>query len=42
MKVKSFVDNLFTETLNKAFIKEAAKSGKKITIVKLELIHNEE
>jgi len=41
-KVKSFINNVFTETLNKALIKEMIYSGRKITIVKPELIRDKE
>lgn len=39
-KVKSFVDDLFTETLNEALGKESAGSGKKTTVVEPELMHD--
>jgi len=37
-KIKTFVDNIFTEILNKTLIKEMVKYGKKIIVVKPELI----
>ncbi|KAL6406058.1 hypothetical protein AUP68_10619 [Ilyonectria robusta] len=41
-KVKSFVDDIFTETLNEALAKEAAECGKKTTVVEPELMHDAE
>jgi hypothetical protein len=41
-KVKSFVDDVFTATLNEALAKEATESGKKTTAVEPELIHDAE
>ncbi len=41
-KVKSFVGDVFTETLNEALAKEAAESGKKTTVVEPELMHDAE
>ena len=41
-KVKSFVDDVFTATLDEALAKEAVESGKKITVVEPELMHNVE
>ena len=41
-KVKSFVNDVFTKTLNKALTKEIIYSGRKITIVKPELIRDKE
>jgi hypothetical protein len=41
-KVKSFVDDVFTATLNEALAKEATESGKKITAVEPELMHDAE
>ena len=39
-KVKRFVDDVFTETLNEAIAKEAAGCGKKTTIIGAELVNN--
>jgi hypothetical protein len=41
-KVKSFVDDVFTATLDEALAKEAMDSGKKTTVVESELIHDAE
>jgi hypothetical protein len=41
-KVKSFVDDVFTATLNEALAKEAMESGKKHTVVEPEVMHDEE
>lgn len=40
LKVKSFVKDMFTITLNKSLVKEAFNSNKRATVIKLELIHN--
>lgn len=42
LKVKSFIDNIFTITLNKALAKEAVEYSKKTTVIKPELIYNTE
>ncbi|KAL2127504.1 hypothetical protein VTI74DRAFT_10627 [Chaetomium olivicolor] len=41
-KVKSFVDDVFTLTLDEALVKEALESGKKTTLVEPELVHDAE
>ena len=41
-KVKSFVDDVFTETLNEALAKEAADSGSKTTVVEPKLMDDAE
>jgi hypothetical protein len=41
-KVKSFVGDVFTETLNEALAKEAAQSGKKTTVVESEMMQDAE
>ncbi|KNB04282.1 hypothetical protein FOXG_22453 [Fusarium oxysporum f. sp. lycopersici 4287] len=41
-KVKSFVDDIFTATLNEALAKEVVECGKKTTVVEPELIHDAE
>jgi len=41
-KVKSFVDGVFTETLNEALAKEEANQGKKTTVIDAELMHDAE
>jgi hypothetical protein len=42
LKVKTFVDDVFTATLDEALAKEAMESGKKTTAVQPELIHDAE
>lgn len=41
-KVKSFIDDIFTETLNEALAKEAVERGRKTTVVEPELMHDVE
>jgi hypothetical protein len=41
-KVKSFVDDVFTATLDEALAKEALDCGKKTTVVEPELMHDGE
>lgn len=41
-KVKSFVDDVFSETLDEALAKEVVESSKKATVVEPELMHNME
>ncbi|KAF6528270.1 hypothetical protein HZS61_008572 [Fusarium oxysporum f. sp. conglutinans] len=41
-KVKSFVDDIFTATLNEALAKEVVECGKKTTVVEPELMHDAE
>lgn len=41
-KFRSFVDDVFTETLNESLAREAMKCGKKTTVVEAELVHNTE
>ena len=38
LKIKGFVNNIFTKTLDEALIKEAIKSSKKITIIEPKLV----
>ncbi|RXG41776.1 hypothetical protein VDGE_30528 [Verticillium dahliae] len=42
LKVKNYVDNVFTETLNETLAKEAVQCGKKTTVVEPELMHDAE
>jgi len=39
-KVKSFVEDIFTATLDESLVEEAYNSGKRTTIIEPELIHN--
>jgi hypothetical protein len=41
-KVKNFVDDVFTATLDEALANEAVESGKKTTVVRPELMHDAE